>query len=45
MTWATTWTLRTLGLEISQSEKDKYCMIPLSEVSGVVTFVEMKVDR
>lgn len=31
--------------EISQSEKDKYCMIPLPEVSGVVTIVEMKVDR
>ena len=30
----------TLLSEISQSQKDKYCMIPLYEVSREVKFIE-----
>lgn len=42
LTHATTWTnLEDMMLsEISQTQKDKYCMIHLDEVPGAVKFIE-----
>ena len=31
--------------EISQSQKDKYCMIPVYEIPGIFKFIENKVQR
>ena len=45
MTHSTTWvTLEFITLsEVSQTQKDKYCMIHLHEVSRVISFIERTV--